>query len=127
MKREKTDDKFNDKSDDKYNDKLDEETVDDKIDELDDDDKESDDELEDDETVEDEIEEMKHRHNYMNYKYSYTNNLNYINYQILLELRQINEYMKREREEKERDEMIVIETLKAQQNSEERTYRNHFE
>lgn len=51
------------------------------------DDKESDDELEDEETVEDEMEETKHRHNYINYRYSYTNDLNYINYQILLELR----------------------------------------
>ncbi len=34
----------------------------------------------------------------MNYRYSYTNDFNYINYQILLELRQINEYIKRERD-----------------------------
>lgn len=83
--------------------------------ELEEDDKESDDELE--------YEEMKHRHNYMNYRYSYTNDLNYINHQILLELKQINEYLKREHKEKERNEMInriVNETMKAQQNSEEK-------
>lgn len=48
---------------------------------------------------------MNHRHKYMNSRYSYMNDLNYINYQILLELRQINEYMKRERKEKKRDGM----------------------
>ena len=103
-RREKSDkDKSNDKSDSKDNTKTKADKSDSKSkaeelkenDELDDkeleeDDKESDDELE--------YEEMKHRHNYMNYRYSYTNDLNYINYQILLELRQINEYIKRERE-----------------------------